>query len=249
MRFDPVSAVIIVLAAGVGAAAGSFCSTAALRFAAGHDVGFGRSRCDGCARTLGWTETVPFAGFLINRGKCRTCGSAIDAFHLWGEGGGAIIAVSAVVLSPDTEGVLLAFIGLVLLAQSLIDIKTYRLPDLGNGLVAIMCLGLALLNGQFIVGLVAAVAATVLLYGLKYWLEHRRRQTMLGSGDIKLVAALALALGVSTPYMLALASFLGLIAIGFGLRRESHQRLPFGPCIALSGFGFLLAGPVVERLS
>lgn len=235
-------AVLISALAGItGAVAGSFCATAALRFAMGERPWSGRSRCDGCARPLGWVETVPFVGFVRSGGACAVCHRRIDRLHLWGEGLGAAAAATALALAPDLSGIVLALIGLVLLAQGLIDIRTHRLPDAGNAVAAGLCALLALLHGQLILGAIAAVVAAGLLFVLKAWLERRRGRTMLGAGDIKLIAALALGLGAFTPYMLAAASLAGLAAI-FIRRMKGHDRLPFGPFIAATGFVLLLAG-------
>ncbi len=232
---------LAALAGLVGAVAGSFCATAALRFATGESPWGGRSRCDGCARTLGWAETVPFVGFVRSGGQCPACHSPIDRMHLWGEGLGAIVAVTAIVTSPDTSGIILALVGLVLLVLGLADIRTYRLPDLGNAIVAALCALLALLRHELIIGLIAAATTAVLLFILKVWLERRRGRTMLGTGDIKLIAALAVGLGAWTSYMIAGAAMFGLGAIIIR-RMKGHDRLPFGPFIAASGFGCLLLG-------
>ncbi len=234
-----------VLAGAAGAAAGSFCATAAVRFAAGQTAWRGRSRCDGCARMLGWAETVPFVGFVRSGGVCRTCDRQIDPLHLWGEGGGALIAATAIAVSPNLGGGLLALVGLVLLAQSLIDIRTLRLPDAGNAMVAGLCAMRAFLHQGLLIGAIAAVASAALLFALKAWLERRRGHTMLGFGDIKLIAALALGLGAWTPYMIAAAAISALLAI-FIRRMTMQDRLPFGPFIAFSGFVLLLISLVTE---
>ncbi len=232
---------IAALAGITGAVAGSFCATAALRFAAGQSPWDGRSRCDGCARSLGWAETVPFVGFIRSGGQCAVCHSRIDRLHVWGEGLGAIIAATALVISPDATGTVSALIGLVLLALGLTDVRTYRLPDLGNAIVAGLCAVLAFLRHDLIVGIIAAAASGALLFVLKAWLERRRGRTMLGTGDIKLIAALAVGLGAWTPYMIAGAASTGLVVIVIR-RMKGQDRLPFGPFIAASGFGFLLLG-------
>ncbi len=238
------AAAIALIAAMTGAAVGSFGATAALRFTAGESALGGRSHCDGCARTLGWTETVPFVGYLRSRGVCTTCRHKIDPLHLWGEGLGAATAAIAITLSPDLSGVLLALIGLVLLTQSLIDSRTYRLPNLGNAIVGALCLGLAWVRQDLLVGLIAAVASAALLFALKAWLERRRGRTMLGTGDIKLIAALALGLGAWTPYMIAAAGVLGLMVI-LVRSMKTQDRLPFGPFIAVAGFLMLLVAGFV----
>ena len=229
---------IAVMAGVIGAVAGSFCATAAVRFAANESPWGGRSRCDGCARVLGWSETVPFIGFVRSGGACAACHKRIDPLHMWGEALGALSTGTTLAIAPTPAGILMALTGLVLLAQALIDVRVLRLPNLGNGLVAGLCALLAWERHELVAGLVAAIASGLLLYGLKVWLERRRKQTMLGVGDIKLIAALALGLGLWTPYMLAGAAIAGMAAIL--IRRMAHQdRLPFGPFIAMFGFIFL----------
>jgi leader peptidase (prepilin peptidase)/N-methyltransferase len=222
-----------------GAVVGSFGATAALRLAAGRNPWTGRSRCDGCDRMLGWNETVPLASFTLARGRCIACGHGIDKFHLYGEGFGIAIAFSAWTLMPNRTGVVLALLGLALLGQSLINIKTLRLPDVGNFIVAGLCAFLAWHSHTLIEGVIAATVSGTILYILKWALERKDGRTVLGFGDIKLVMALALALGHWTALMLVMASLIGLLALRAKLGR-SDGRLPFGPAIAVSAFSCLM---------
>ena len=90
--------VVIVFAALVGGALGSFGGVVAARGLRG-SLG-GRSRCDACRRTLSWYEVVPFASFLALRGRCRTCGTRFGwSPFVWEVAGGALaIAVAVTVL-------------------------------------------------------------------------------------------------------------------------------------------------------
>ena len=60
----------------------------------------GRSRCDGCGRTLRWFELVPVGSYLALRGRCRTCGASLSVAHLVREvlGVGLGAAVGAVIV-------------------------------------------------------------------------------------------------------------------------------------------------------
>lgn len=222
-----------------GAVIGSFGATVALRLAAGRNPWTGRSRCDGCDRLLGWNETVPLASFTLARGRCIACGHGIDKFHLYGEGFGITIALSAWTLAPGQTGILLALLGLVLLGQSLIDIKTYRLPDLGNLIVAGLCAILAWRGHTLVEGAIAAAVSGVVLLILKWGLEKAAGRTMLGLGDVKLVVALALALGHWTAAVVAVASLLALLALRARLG-HGDGRLAFGPALAMPAFAWLL---------
>lgn len=225
----------------VGAVVGSFAATAGLRLAGGLNPFAGRSQCDGCARTLGWSETLPFAGFVMAGGQCRACGSRIDIFHLAGEAIGAMALAMCLLTLQGQPAILTGGLCLLMLVSALIDLKTLRLPDLLTAGIALCGLGLAFLNGHLISGLIVAVLSGAILYAVKWTLERRHEKPMLGFGDVKLVAALALWLGLRTPAMLALAAIFGLIFVLITKRRDA---LPFGPMIA--GASFIIGVVVPE---
>ncbi|HZS13673.1 MAG TPA: prepilin peptidase [Candidatus Dormibacteraeota bacterium] len=55
----------------------------------------GRSRCDGCGRTLRWFELVPLLSFLALGGRCRTCGAVLPRIHLLRETLGVALGAGA----------------------------------------------------------------------------------------------------------------------------------------------------------
>jgi leader peptidase (prepilin peptidase)/N-methyltransferase len=223
------------LAAGlcVGAVVGSFAATAGLRLAGGSNPFIGRSQCDGCARQLNWSETLPFAGYILVGGQCRACGSRIDTFHLAGEALGAVILGLCLLLLHGLPAILTGGVCLLMLVSALIDLKTMRLPDALTACIAFCGLGLAFLSGHLVLGLIVSAVSGTVLYSVKWTLERWHGKPMLGQGDIKLVAALALWLGLRTPAMLALAAIFGLV---FVLMTKRKDVLPFGPMIALASF-------------
>lgn len=42
---------------------------------------FGRSKCDNCNKTLSWYELVPIVSFVIQRWKCKNCGTKLPNFY------------------------------------------------------------------------------------------------------------------------------------------------------------------------
>jgi leader peptidase (prepilin peptidase) / N-methyltransferase len=81
-----------VLAAGVGAALGSYAGVVAARGWRGSLEG--RSHCDACGRTLRWFELVPLVSYPALRGRCRTCAAPVRfGVYAW-ELGGAVIALA-----------------------------------------------------------------------------------------------------------------------------------------------------------
>ena len=234
---------VLAIAALCGLTLGSFCATYAVRTARAEQALTGRSRCDRCDQTLDMVDTLPVAGFLIRRGKCRHCGAKIDPLHLVGELGGAVILTMALVIAPPFRASLLAILALSLLTGALIDLRTQRLPDLLTLIVALCGLGLAVETGGDAVlqGFAAAVLSGIFLLGIRWTGRYLGRPQAMGLGDIKLISALSLWLGIAIPWMLALASILGLVAIAF--KRPTDGRIAFGPCLAISA---MVVGAAME---
>ena len=189
------------LAAVAGLALGSFAVTSGLRLSQGQLALAGRSRCDGCGRTLGFAETVPLLSFLQRRGVCATCRARIDPTHLAGEVGGALVIVTSLLAGDALRGALLAVLGLILIATVTVDWKAKRLPDAFSLLLAALGASLAWLRSPeaLLTGGIAALTALLLLGGLRWLTRGRGGEPGLGLGDVKLVAALALWLGAATP--------------------------------------------------
>jgi leader peptidase (prepilin peptidase)/N-methyltransferase len=61
----------------LGAIVGSFLNVVILRYNTGRTI-TGRSGCAQCGAQLRWFELLPIVSFLIQKGKCRTCGSKIS---------------------------------------------------------------------------------------------------------------------------------------------------------------------------
>jgi len=227
----------VAVGAVVGACLGSFIATAALRSIRAEQVLAGRSRCESCGETLGFARTLPVLSYLGQGGACASCGSRIDPLHLVGEVAGAVIVVAALLAVPVERAGLLVVLGMLLLASSLVDARTQRLPDLLTLAVGVLGVVLAASRSSFdlMVGAIAAVLTFLILEALRRGFLAATGKPGLGFGDVKLAAALAVWLGVATPWSIAIGSGLGLVAMA--IRRPADGRLSFGPAIALAAFG------------
>ncbi len=227
--------------AAVGACLGSFLTTAALRSVRGESPWGGRSHCDACGVGLSYFQTAPLVSFVRLRGSCAACGGSIDPVHLMGEALGAVVVGASFLVLPMLQASLVAALGLALLAASIVDAKTCRLPDPTTLAVGACAAGLALASGisPAAIGLCAATMTLLVLEGCRRGFARARGRAGLGFGDVKLAAALALWLGTGAPWMIVAASIGGL---GFyALARPTEDRIPFGPFIAAAawiiGFG------------
>jgi leader peptidase (prepilin peptidase)/N-methyltransferase len=231
-----VQPLVVLAAALTGLVMGSFVATAAIRQARGEAFVGGRSHCDGCGAPLGFAATLPLASYVGLRGAAGCCGARIDPFHPAGELSGLFIGLAAIAAGDGVKGLLIATLGFGLLGLSLVDLRTQRLPDPLVAVVAAAALVLAALgqSSRLAEGMCAAALTFAVLEGLRRAFLHLRGRGGLGGGDVKLLSALALWLGLLTPAALALAAILGLVQV-MALRPQGG-RIAFGPAIALAAF-------------
>lgn len=232
---------IATAAFAAGTLIGSYAVTAGVRLARSEPSARGRSHCDACGVGLGFAQTVPVISYVQRAGVCAACGARIDPVHLAGELAGGVVLASLALAGFEPRTVLLAGLGMLLITAAAVDARTKRLPDLLTLGVALLAASAAALAGpsQLLAGLCAALGSTVVLSGLRYVQSLRGRDPGLGWGDVKLIAALALWLGVSTPWMVSVAAILGLGAMA--VVRPADGRLPFGPAIAAAAWGVGIA--------
>jgi leader peptidase (prepilin peptidase)/N-methyltransferase len=231
------------LAGVAGLALGSFAVTAGLRMARGESVLAGRSRCDGCGRTLGYAQTAPLVSYVRLGGACLGCGARIDPLHPVGEAAGALVVVSAFLGGDLARGLVLSGLGLTLIVAAAMDARTRRLPDSLTMLVgAGGRLGCAPGGpATRLIGGAASLVTILVLLGLRELNQWRRGDPGLGLGDVKLMGALAIWLGTATPWAVVAGALLGLLMMA--IVRPADRRLPFGPAIAA---GAWIVGAGVE---
>ena len=176
----------------LGLCLGSFVTTAAIRATRGEGFLSGRSHCDGCNASLDFAATLPVISYLGRRGAARCCGQPIDSMHPSGELAGLAIILASATLQQPVPMVLVAALGLLLLALAVFDLKTQRLPDALTAAVAFLSLAFSVLDGtaSLVAGLIAAILSFIILEGVRRGYLKFRGSSGLGGGDVKLLAAL-----------------------------------------------------------
>ena|SRR5690349_20188138 len=137
-----------------------------------------------------------------------------------------------------------AFLVLLALASLLlawIDLRRGIIPDWLNAAIAVLGLARIVILVDWVLAL--STAAEGILTGaivwLLRWLYFRLRQRQgLGLGDVKLLAASAIWVGIAgIPMLLLVASLTALAAAGIlhlaGAKMTRQTALPFGPFLAL----------------
>lgn len=221
---------------------GSFLGVVIQRLPKAQPVVFGRSSCDACGVPLTPCELVPLASFIWLRGRCRSCGEAIDRFHPAVELAAIGVALSAVLLNRDSPYLWVdCLLGWVLLVLAWIDWRWMLLPDILTLplLLAGLLFTLATAPAAITDHAAGAAAGYLALRGLGWCYRIIRGRDGIGVGDAKLLGAIGAWLGLSLlPQVVLLAAVLALIAAALlaviGRRMRADTALPFGPYLALA---------------
>lgn len=208
------------------------------------------SACPQCQHRLAWWELVPVVSWILLRGTCSACRSAISVQYPIIEALVGLLFAAATWrfgLTWATPAVCL--LSLLLVTAAVIDLKTQILPDtltlkaLWLGLL-ISVTGVHLSPQDAILG---ACVGYLSLWGV-YWAYRLLRGIEgMGHGDFKLMAALGAWVGLQGILpILIIASLLSVVGGAIHLRR-THQSLrtalAFGPSLTAAGLLVLLYGP------
>lgn len=230
---------------------GSFLGVVIERLPTGRPVAIGRSCCDHCRRSLGFSELIPLLSFLVRRGRCRRCQHPIPVLCPLIELAAVLAAISASAVLAGTGWVLWASVCLAwtLLVLAVIDYRHLILPDiLTLPLIPAGLVIAAIIRPETIAAHVAGAALGFFSFAAITWL-HRycRGREGLGLGDAKLLAGMGAWLGAAAlPGMVLIAA---LIALMVELFRRSYTNkfnlrpIAFGPYLALAFWSAWLFGP------
>jgi leader peptidase (prepilin peptidase)/N-methyltransferase len=210
-----------------------------------------RSRCRTCGHLIAWHDNIPVFSYLVLRGQCSVCKTAISprypAVELLT---GAVFSVTAHHYGLTLQGLIWAVFAAILIVQFFIDFDTQLLPDSLN--YPLLWLGLIAAAAGWTVPLKSAMWGAVAGYLSLWLLYHAYRMVTnkegMGHGDFKLLAALGVWFGSEHVLAIILLSSLVGSAIGIILlivKRISHMDtpIPFGPFLAGAGLLCLLLGP------
>lgn len=241
-----------------GASLGSFLNVVVGRLHSGEPIIHGHSHCMRCKKTLAWYELLPIVSFIIQKGKCRTCGKKISWQYILVEitTGFAVVLAWAVLLDQENQNwtwygsgfMWLYFIG-VLIVVFLYDLKYFLIPDIViYPTIAVTLLwDTALLFDKqpFWNYLMSAIIPAS--FFLSLIIVSRGR--WMGMGDVKLAFLLGLFLGfpkILLALFLAftLGSFVGLGLIIFK-KYTLKTPIPFGTFLTFASFITLLYGDFI----
>lgn len=250
----------------LGASLGSFVNVLVARLPHQLSVVRPRSRCPQCLTPIAWYDNIPILSYLLLLGRCRFCKKSIPMRYVLIE----VLTTglfAALLMRFDVHWPLLIWWPLTvgLMAVTFLDIDYWWVPDIITyplilWVLAVQCVANPAKIGSTLWGLLPAL----MLWGMGWLYAWISKKEGMGFGDIKLLALLGLALGLSDALtLLMLASIqgaiLGAIILATGGHRDAQSRdaqkpaalaeddwvpdphaVPFGPFLTLAAFEVVL---------
>ncbi|MBI2732257.1 MAG: prepilin peptidase [Aquabacterium sp.] len=207
------------------------------------------SRCPKCGHQIRWFENIPLISWLVLRGKCSACVTAISVrYPLVELATATLFAACSWRFGAQPTTLLWCGFVAVLVAAALIDWDTTLLPD--DLTLPLMWAGLVVAglgwNLPLKDALWGAVAGYLALWSV-YWLfKLTTGKEGMGYGDFKLLAALGAWLGWPMILPIVLGSSVIGAVVGIGMKVTGQLRegvyVPYGPFLAGAGLVVTMAG-------
>jgi leader peptidase (prepilin peptidase)/N-methyltransferase len=239
-----------------GAMVGSFLNVVIHRVPRGESIVHPRSYCPGCGHTLAVWQNIPVVSWLLLRGRCHHCDSAISPRYPIVELLCALLVLALYMrFGPSLEFLALSFFSFLLVALTYIDLDHQLLPDrltlsgLGVGLVAAPLIGHAEPLAALGDALLGALVGGGILYLVAWSYEKATGREGMGGGDIKFLAMIGAFLGWQGVLLtLFLGSIVGSVigvATMVARREDTKLALPFGPFLAIGALITLFQGHAI----
>jgi leader peptidase (prepilin peptidase)/N-methyltransferase len=202
----------LVFALLLGLAVGSFLNVCIYRLPRRESLVWPGSRCTTCGRELAWYDNIPVIGWLMLRGRCRSCGERISVVYPIVEAVTGVVFVGGVlVYGLSWLLVVRLLFACVLIVLFAIDLEHQILPNVVTlpGIVMGFVASWVLPPG-WLSSLMGILIGGGVLWGIAEAYYRVRGQEGLGMGDVKMLAMIGAFLGWPlTILTLVFASFAG----------------------------------------
>jgi leader peptidase (prepilin peptidase)/N-methyltransferase len=258
-----------ILAGLSGLLIGSFLNVCIHRLPRDESVVHPRSHCPQCGASISWYDNVPVISWVLLKGHCRNCHSAITyRYPLVEVLTGICFFIAVWFRGPSLEAAKSCVFAAIMVDLIFTDFEERILPDeftLGGTVLGIIFAALAPASNPLLglllpwqLGLtwlaVLESAATAAFLAGTLWSIGRiyalvRKREGLGLGDVKMVACIGAFLGLA-PALLALlggsllGSIVGLAWIVLMRKEAATYELPFGSFLGIAAGVIGLLPPV-----
>jgi len=230
-----------------GLAIGSFLNVVAARLPERRSIVHPGSACRACATPIAWYDNVPLVGYLVLRGRCRSCGTSISPIYPAVElATAALLAGCVVAFGVSLHAAAAAVFCASLVVVTATDLTHRIVPNrvvLPAAAVVLALMTAADRSPEWAIAGVGA-ATFMLVVALAY-------PGGMGMGDVKLALLMGVALGRAVVVAIPLGMLAALVpAIVLFARHGSGARkmaIPFAPFLAVGSVVALFAGDVLIR--
>ena len=229
----------------LGVCFGSFTNVLIFRLPRNEEFVKTPSHCLSCGHRLSWYENIPILSFLLQKGRCRSCGVRLSLQYPFVEAlTGLMWLLTGLLFWGNWIPMGLSCLLFPLLeAVTVIDWRTFEIP---NGLnIAIGVLGLVRLLtdlGRWPLYVIGALSVS-LLFLLLWFLTGGKG---LGLGDVKLMAAAGLLLGWPKAILsMLIGSVAGVVIHLIRMRHGAGKKLAFGPYLSAGIWVSALLGDAI----
>lgn len=212
------------------------------------------SNCPSCGHKIRSWENIPILSYLLQKGRCSACGTAISIQYPIVELVSGLLTLFVVWHFGFTWSTLwVLLLTWALLAMSVIDIHHQLLPDVL--ILPLIWLGLLINQAGLFTDIQSSIYGAIGGYLFLWFIYHLflliRGKEGMGYGDFKLFALFGAWAGWQLlPQILLLSSVVGAI-VGVGMilfrGRDKSIPIPFGPYLAVAGWIALLWGKEINQ--
>jgi len=185
-----------------------------------------RSACPHCQSKLTPRELIPILSFLLQSGRCKSCGVKISSIYFLTEIAGGILFVLPFIFHGFSYSNFIQawlFFSL-LLTVTLTDIYYQLIP---NKILIVFGVGLFLTGGN----VVSALVGFSFFYGASMLGSFLFKKETIGGGDIKIFLLIGWVLPLQELFFAILIA--SSIALVYVLSIGKNKAIPFAPFIAL----------------
>lgn len=232
-----------------GLCLGSFANVLIWRLPRGESFTWSRSRCPSCGKLIAWYDNIPVLSYILLRGRCRNCKTAISLRYP------VVELITAFVFLGIFNRYGFSWLTLEycwfafgLITVSFIDLDHMILPDVFTLSGIVIGLVGAALNPDrsFYSSLIGVLLGGGFLWAVAWLYYVLRGQEGMGGGDIKLLGWIGAVLGwKSIPFIILFSSVLGsFVGIIIAIRSKGNltTAIPFGPYLAIGALFHLFGG-------
>lgn len=232
---------------------GSFYNVVGDRLPEGKSIIKPSSHCPKCGHKLTPLELIPIFSYLLQRGKCKGCGSKIPIMHPLFEFVSGLLFALAYLSFKMTPQFLIAltFIS-ILLIIFVSDIEYMIIPD------EVLIVGLIILAIEkfFMFGiknvlysLLDGVICFIIMFLLKKLGDFLFKKESMGGGDIKLLFVFGFVLGWPMAIIsIFIGSIIGLPLSLIVISKKASHEIPFGPLLSMGAVIILLLQINIEKV-